>query len=94
MKDRFSMLHALANGLDLPDETIPGQPLVEISGNRRVVVEHHQGVSEYSTCRICIRVKGGGVLICGDNLQLSKMTTEQLIVCGCIRAVELLRGKC
>ena len=32
---------------DLPGEALPGQPLVELLGERRVLIEHHGGVTEY-----------------------------------------------
>ena len=37
----------MADAADLPDEPIPGQPLVEIAGERRVLIERHSGVTEY-----------------------------------------------
>ena len=32
---------------------LPGQPVVELVGDRRVLIENHIGVTEYGTERIC-----------------------------------------
>lgn len=76
---------------DLPDEVFPGQPLVEIVGNWRVLMEHHCGVKEYGPEKICVRVKYGVVQICGNGLHLRCMTKNQLVISGCICSITLLR---
>ena len=76
---------------DLPDEPIPGQSLVEIAGERRVLIERHCGVIEYGRQQICVKVKFGVVCITGQGLELTRMTKEQLIISGCISCVKLER---
>lgn len=76
--------------LDLPGETIPGEPLIEISGCSRVLIENHRGVCEYSRERIGVKVKYGSILVCGSCLELRYMTKQQLIVSGRISGVSLL----
>lgn len=81
--------------LDLPEESMPGVPVVEIAGTQRVLIEHHGGVTEYGCCRICVKVKYGRVCIIGECLQLKRMTRDQLIISGRIQCVNLERvGKC
>ena len=84
----------LKDAVDLPDEPIPGQPLIEISGQCRVLIEHHCGVVNYTHEMIGVRVKYGSILIGGKNLTLTKMTRQQLIISGIIESVELLKGGC
>lgn len=76
---------------DLPDEPIPGQPLVEIAGEHRVLIERHRGVTEYGRQRICVKVKYGTVCVSGQGLELAQMTREQLIISGRIECVKLER---
>lgn len=78
--------------LDLPGESLPGQVLVEIAGENRVLIERHCGVREYSRERISVRVKYGLLQICGSCLELRCMTKEQLVICGRIDGVLLKRG--
>lgn len=68
------------------------QPLVEVFGQRRVLLEHHQGVLAYGKQEVRIRVKYGQVRVWGSGLCLSRMTAEQLVICGCIGGVELLKN--
>lgn len=74
------------------DVPVPAHPLIEITGERRVLIEHHQGVVAYGCAEICVRVRYGVVQIRGSSLHLAKMTAEQLVVCGRIDGVELLRS--
>ncbi len=86
-------MERLAMAADLTDEPIPGQPLVELAGNCRVLIEHHRGVTEYGRNQISIRVKYGCVTVLGQNLELTKMTKEQLVITGCIECVRLERRR-
>ena len=80
--------------LDLPGETLPGQVVIEITGENRVLIEHHGGVREYSRGRIGVNVKYGIVQVCGSCLELRYMTKEQLVISGKIDCVQLMRREC
>jgi len=71
--------------------TAPGQPLAEIAGDRRVLIENHLGVAAYGTEKIIIKVRYGFLCVCGCQLELMHMTKEQLVICGRIDAVTLQR---
>lgn len=89
----MQFLSRLADGADLGEETLPGQSLVEIAGDRRVLIENHCGVKEYSRERIGIKVKFGQLNICGSCLELRHMTRQQLLISGRIDAVTLCRRR-
>lgn len=89
---KSSILDKVAMAVDLPGETIPGQPLIEITGERRVLVENHSGVIRYGEGEICLRVSYGFVKVVGCGLRLLHMTRQQVIICGKIYGVELCRG--
>jgi sporulation protein YqfC len=93
MKQRNSKIERLAHRIDLADEALPGQPVLEIFGDRRVLLEHHRGVTEYGREKITVRVRYGWISICGSCLELSRMSAEQLVVTGCIESLTLVRGK-
>lgn len=77
---------------DVTDGVLPGVPLVEISGTGRVLIEHHQGVVAYGCNEIRVRVRYGSLAVCGSNLNLARMSREQLVICGCIDSVCLFRN--
>lgn len=91
MKHPGSWRERLAEGMDMSGESLPGQPLVEICGERRVLIENHRGVSRYSEEKICVRVAYGEVAVAGRGLELARMTREQLVIIGCIEGVTLIR---
>lgn len=91
MKQRNGLLNRLATDLELPGEVLPGQSLVELAGNNRVLIENHHGVIEYSRCRIGVSVHCGQVQVCGNGLELARMSREQLVIIGRIDSIHLLR---
>jgi sporulation protein YqfC len=81
----------LTDKMDLAEETLPGQPIIEILGENRVLIENHRGVKGYSRQCIVIRVRFGDVHVSGDCLQLICMSKERLIIQGMIYQVSLKR---
>lgn len=81
----------IADGADLAAEPIPGVPVVELAGERRVLIERHEGVTEYSREQICVKVCYGHICVCGRGLELSRMTKEQLVISGRIDCIKVLR---
>lgn len=78
----------------LPQEDgMRGIPLVELLGQNRVLIENHLGVMAYSTEEICVRVKYGMLCVCGFDLQLTRMTKQQLLIAGCIQQIRLMGGR-
>jgi len=74
-------------------DAVAGKPIIEISGDRRVLIENHQGVAAYGSEKILVHVKFGSVCICGCNLEMLRMTKEQLVICGRIDSVALQRRR-
>lgn len=89
-QDFFSRL---TQDLVLPGEILPGQSLIELAGDGRVLIENHGGVTEYSRCRIGAGVSFGQVVVCGDHLELAQMTRQQLVIVGKISSVTLVKGR-
>jgi sporulation protein YqfC len=92
MARKISFMERLTQAADLPDEPLPGLPLIEVAGDRRVLIEHHCGVMEYSTQEIRVKVKYGHICVEGSCLTLTHMTKGQLIISGRIHSIHLIRG--
>ena len=84
-------MQKLADNADLSAESLPGVPIVEIAGESRVLIERHDGMTEYSRERICVKVRYGIVCVCGCGLELTRMSREQLIISGKIDGVMIQR---
>ena len=78
---------------DLSGEVHPGMPVVEILGDHRVLIERHNGVTQYSDQKIGIKISYGHIHITGSGLELANMTREQLVITGRIDSLILERGE-
>ena len=67
-----------------------GRPRVDLQGDRRVVIENHRGMVEYSNTCMRVAVRGGVVKVTGLDLELQIMNHDELVIVGTIAAVELL----
>ena len=84
-------IQRIMDGADLREETFAGVPIVELAGDKRILIEGHRGVTNYSAESICVKVKYGYVKVCGKELELAKMTGKQVIITGRIDAVQIYR---
>lgn len=91
MGKAYRIMELLADRAELETEPMPAQPIIEVAGDRRLLVENHRGVSAYSTEKILINVRFGTVCVCGCGLGLIRMTKEQLVIRGRIDSISLLR---
>lgn len=86
-----NFLDRLAEEADLSYEPVPGQPIMELAGDHRVLIENHLGVKAYSREKIVVKVAFGLLSVCGCGLELMRMTREQLVICGRIDGIMLQR---
>lgn len=91
MNRRGNFFDKVVMATDLPGEVLPGQLLIEITEDRRVLIENHCGVTVYGCNEIQVKVKLGCVSVCGNHLELARMTKQQLVITGQINQVTLLR---
>lgn len=73
----------------LADAPMPGIPLTEILGNRRVLIENHLGILAYSADEICIKVKKGSVRVEGEALIIDCISSERVVITGRIFGIRL-----
>lgn len=84
-------LQRLSDTITRTNDIFPGMPVVEMVGDRRILIENHKGVVQYGTEEICVKVKFGIVRIFGAGMELAKMTKEQLVVTGIIKSLAIQR---
>ena len=81
------LLRQLADRMELTGEPLPGQPVAELWSNRRVLIENHRGIVAYSRESIAVKVKFGLLEVTGEELELTRMTGETLIISGKIQGI-------
>ena len=91
--DRRKFLQRLSDKTDISEDVIALQPLLEVCGFHRVLIEQQRGVIEYGREKITVRVKGGAYSIQGKQLTLCRMCDRQLLVRGDIESIVMLRGR-
>ena len=92
MKQQRSWMDRLTEGLDISAD-VNMESIVEMAGDRRVLIEHHRGIRKYQPDCIIIKVKFGAVAVCGCGMEIARMTKEQLVITGRIDSVTVQRRK-
>ncbi len=93
MKRQHRWAGRLLQGMEPATETMPLQPVLELCGDRRVLIENHFGVTEYSLERISVAVRFGQLQICGCDLRLRRMQGQVLVITGRIDGISVIRGR-
>lgn len=81
----------IAQSTDLTEEAVPMQPIVELAGTDRVLIENHMGIASYSRECVAVKVKFGCVHVCGSCLEIRRMSRERLVIRGRIDSIRLQR---
>ena len=87
--DGKSLIGRISAKMEIPAVPMTGSALIEIAGDRRVLIENHRGIVSYDHCRIVVRVPSGCVCVMGSGLCVVMMDRAQLIIGGKIKNVSL-----
>ena len=71
-------------------ENVPKEPIFRavLFGENAGYFENVYGIKTFSETEIELRLKKGGIKICGERLYIKKFCAGDLVVCGKITAVE------
>jgi len=86
MKQGKSIIRSVVNMNTVP---LPGVPLVEICDRRRVLIENHLGIVCYGCNEVRVKTRYGYICVCGEQLQLLRMSKTKLVITGSINTVHL-----
>lgn len=84
----------IGSAADLAKKALDIEPLVELAGKNRVLVENHCGITEYGSERIGIKVKHGCIYVLGCGLSLLYMSEEKIVITGSVRGVQMDEMRC
>ncbi len=84
-------VNAIWERAQMLDEPLPGQSVLEVYGDERILIECHKGILEYGSEQISVRLRFGRVCVYGENLKLRKMQAQQLVITGKIVNIMLNR---
>ena len=77
--------------LELPKEIYSNIPKLTITGFNEIIIENYKGIVEYEEFFTSISTYIGIVNINGYNLNLEKMTNDDIKITGKIEDIELER---
>ncbi len=77
--------------LEMPEEVYSNTPKITITGFNEIVLENYKGILEYEEFFASISTHIGIVNINGYNINLEKMTNDDIKITGKIESVELER---
>lgn len=77
--------------LEIPQEVYSDIPKITITGFNEIILENYKGILEYEEYFASISTHIGIVNINGFNLNLEKMTNDDIKITGKIESIELER---
>ena len=77
--------------LEIPEEIYTNIPKITITGFNEIILENYKGILEYEEFFASISTYIGIVNINGYNINLEKMTNDDIKITGKIESVELER---
>ena len=77
--------------LEIPEEIYTNTPKITITGFNEIILENYKGILEYEEFFASISTYAGVVNINGFNLNLEKMTNDDIKITGKIENIELER---
>ena len=76
--------------LELPSGSLCGAARIELSGNRRAVIEGCRGILEYEEGIIRLNTTSGVIRFIGRDLSMSCLNEDSAVVSGYILSLEYL----
>lgn len=92
MKAYGKLWRKLPELLEIPDQTMPGEPIIEVYGDNRVLIEGRCAVTRYDSAQIQLRNACGTVCIYGCNLCMAELSCSRMIIKGNICNITISRG--
>lgn len=93
MKSSNRILERFFRSSGIPLEALPGVPIIEIFGDKRVIIEKHYGVKAYEPNEIFVNVSLGCICVAGNDLSIAWMSKERLVIIGSVSCVSLQSGR-
>ncbi len=84
-------INRINNMLELPKEVYSNEPKLVVTGFNEMIIENYKGILEYEDYYIKINTHIGSININGFNLNLEKMTEDNIRITGKIESFDIER---
>ena len=89
MSSKNEKAELLSERLDLPSDISVGSAKLSVYGNSKVLIENHKGILHYGENQIELNARGMTIRILGDELSISAMDKNDMLITGRILSLEL-----
>ncbi len=86
-KKKGSFKEIIADFFELPHEVLLDLPRITLVGNVQLYIENHRGVIAYDENKVRLAVKGGEIIVCGEELHIKNLLEEELLIKGLISSL-------
>ena len=80
----------IAHSLDLPDDVLCDVPHFTLTDNREIRIENYKGILFYTENEINLGAKNYKIKIAGDNLKITVITDEFIVIVGTFSALSFV----
>lgn len=89
MSSKNEKAELLSERLDLPSDISVGSAKLSVYGKSKVLIENHKGILHYGENQIELNARGMTIRILGDELSISAMDKNDMLITGRILSLEL-----
>lgn len=76
------------NALELPRELVLNVPKITVTGKDKILIENYRSLISYGTDCVKLNTSVGTLSLCGSNLMIKEITSEDIIVLGKVDKLE------
>ena len=86
-KPKRKVSEKIVKKLDIPEDIIFDIPRITLLVPKELRIENYKSILEYENCKITLSCKNILIEICGENLNISLITDEEIAICGNIASM-------
>ena len=87
----FRNIKKIERALEIPESIVDDISKVTCIGKDKVLIENYIGILEYDDNTIRLNTSDGDILVFGDNLVITQLTKDDILILGKIHMVEFER---
>ncbi len=80
----------ISEALELPIDIMMDLPKLTMTGDMEASLLNHKGIVEYTESVIRVNTKSGIYKISGENLEIKTILSEEIIISGIIKKIEIV----
>ena len=88
MKKLKAACEELSDRLKLPEEVLLGEAKISIIAGRKILIENHKGILEYTPENVVVNLGKAKLCLFGESFLVEAMNSAQLLISGRIQSAQ------